>query len=219
MTRRTTMPALCVIFDLDGTLVDSESLCNQALLDLVPGLNDPVERLVARYRGMKLAAILSDVEERAGAGLPVNFEATYRSRVAERFALELKPVPGAREMLEKLACAKCLASSGPRAKIEQALAVSGLARFFEQAIFSSYEVGSWKPEPGLFLHAARAMGFAPEHCVVVEDSDVGIQAARAAGMMALHYVGAEAGRGGSGARQFSDMQALPDHLAVLSKSL
>ena len=46
---------------------------------------------------------------------------------------------------------------------------------------------SFKPDPGLFLHAARKMGFEPHQCVVVEDSLVGIQAAKAAGMVALLY--------------------------------
>ena len=49
-------------------------------------------------------------------------------------------------------------------------------------IFSAYEVGVWKPEPGLFLHAAGAMGIRPERCAVVEDSRSGLQAGLAAGM-------------------------------------
>ncbi|UES60287.1 HAD-IA family hydrolase (plasmid) [Roseibium aggregatum] len=69
----------------------------------------------------------------------------------------------------------------------QAVKVSGLAKYFGSNLFSSYVVGSWKPEPGLFLHAARTMGFAPNSCIVVEDSSVGIQAAKAVGMVAMHY--------------------------------
>lgn len=212
-----TLQPICVIFDLDGTLVDSESLCNRALLEMVPDLQCPVEALVARYRGMKLAAIFSDIEVRTNSRLPPTFEAAYRQRVAELFALELKPVAGVGEMLEALPHARCIASSGPRAKIEQALSVSGLAHFFEKSIFSSYEVGSWKPEPGLFVHAAHAMGFAAEHCVVVEDSEVGIQAAKAAGMQSLHYVGIEREQQPLGAYQFNDMRVLPGLIAGLQR--
>lgn len=65
--------------------------------------------------------------------------------------------------------------------------MTGLARYFDGRVFSSYEIGSWKPEPGLFLHAAEALGFLPEHCVVVEDSEAGVQAALAARMRVLYF--------------------------------
>lgn len=90
---------------------------------------------------------------------------------------------------------KCLAlwklpgpdSSGPPAKIQHSLRVTGLARFFGQRLFSSHVVGTWQPDPGLFLHAAGTLGFSPDQCVLVEDSEVGLAAAAAAGMRALHF--------------------------------
>jgi len=182
------MTGICVIFDLDGTLVDSEGLCNQAFLDLLPQLSDTVESLIQRYRGKKLASIFADLEVRLCQNLPDAFEQHYRQRVAELFSRELKPMPGVLEMLEATNFPKCIASSGPPLKIRQALQVSGLAPYFGDSIFSSYEVGSWKPEPGLFQYAANAMGFMPSQCVVVEDSEVGIEAAAAAGMKAFQYV-------------------------------
>ena len=51
----------CLIFDLDGTLVDSESLCNQAFLDLVPEIHDDLDELLRRYRGTRFATILADL--------------------------------------------------------------------------------------------------------------------------------------------------------------
>lgn len=178
----------CVIFDLDGTLVDSEGICNQAFLDLLPELTSSRDELIARYRGKKLASILQDIGRRIGRTLPVEFEQAYRARVAELFDAELKPMPGARQMLETLEYPYCVASSGPREKIRKALEVSSLESFFGERIFSSYEVGSWKPEPGLFLHAGAAMGFSPETCAVVEDSPPGIAAAIAAGMSPFRYL-------------------------------
>ncbi|MDD5125112.1 HAD hydrolase-like protein, partial [Methylovulum sp.] len=77
------MANICIIFDLDGTLVDSEGLCNQAFLDLLPQLNDTVESLIQRYRGKKLASILVDIESRLCQSLPDTFEQHYRQRVAE----------------------------------------------------------------------------------------------------------------------------------------
>jgi len=206
---------ICVIFDLDGTLVDSETLCNQAFLDLLPDIGDPVTVLVQRYRGLKLAAILADLSVRLGRALPADFESVYRSRVANLFETQLRPTPGTPEMLRAIPLAKCVASSGPREKIARALAVTALAPYFGENIFSAYEVGSWKPQPGLFLHAAKAMGFPPNRCIVVEDSDVGIEAAAAAGMKALRFRPGDED-GGSGPIDFSHMAELPALLAGIA---
>jgi HAD superfamily hydrolase (TIGR01509 family) len=181
------MTQLCVIFDLDGTLVDSETLNNQAFADLLPDLADSAVNLAMRYRVKKLANILIDIEARLGRALPPDFESRYRTRVAQLFASELEPMPGTVEMLESNSFPRCVASSAPMKKIQQALEVSGLASYFADRTYSSYEIGSWKPEPTLFLHAAERMGFLPRQCVVVEDSDVGVEAALAAGMRVLFY--------------------------------
>ena len=181
------MASVCVIFDLDGTLVDSESQSNQAFLDLLPEIDEPVTALIERYRGMRLAPVLADLESRLGRKLPDDFPAAYRSRVAELFNQRLDAMPGAKEMLDSLSCAYCIASAGPPEKIRHSLKLSGLAPYFGERVFSSYEVGSWKPEPGLFLHAASTLGFAPNRCIVVEDSDPGLIAANAAGMRAIHF--------------------------------
>jgi len=209
------MTGICVIFDLDGTLVDSEGLCNQAFLDLLPQLNDTVESLTQRYRGKKLAPILTDLESRLGQRLPDIFEQHYRQHVAELFSGELKPMPGVLDMLKMIDCPKCIASSGPSLKIRQALEVSGLASYFGDDLFSSYDIGSWKPEPDLFLHAAKVMGFKPYQCVVVEDSEVGVEAAIAAGMKALQY--SKHGDARSKAHLcFDDMLKLPSLLTDLA---
>ncbi|MGR9087033.1 MAG: HAD-IA family hydrolase [Gammaproteobacteria bacterium] len=209
------MTPICVIFDLDGTLVDSEGLCNQAFIDLLPQLSDPVEFLTQRYRGKKLAQILADLENRLCRKLPDRFEQLYRQRVAELFSRELKPMPGVPEMLEATDYSKCIASGGPLLKIRQALEVSGLAPYFGDDIFSSYEVGSWKPEPGLFQYAADAMGFKPGQCAVVEDSEVGLEAAAAAGMKAFLYrqQGDASSFRNRGEVSFDDMSKLPRLLA------
>ena len=67
------------------------------------------------------------------------------------------------------------------------LEITGLASLVAGRIFSAVEVGSYKPEPGLFLHAARAMGVEPARCAVVEDSIAGIEAGLAAGMSVYAY--------------------------------
>jgi len=203
------MDRLCVIFDLDGTLVDSETLGNQAFLDLLPELTDPVETLTERYRGMKLAFIMNDLAARLGQRIPEEFESVYRSRVSVLFKESLRPIAGVPQMLSSLRHAKCIASSGPLAKIRESLNLCGLAHHFGDKVFSSYAVNSWKPDPGLFLHASHEMGFAPRECVVVEDSDVGIEAAFAAGMAAMHFVPRAGVVTRPGAIAFNCMSHLP----------
>lgn len=201
------MSLLC-IFDLDGTLVDSEHLCSLALAELLPALDEPVDVLTARYRGLRLATILEDLEARLVTRLPADFEARYRARLGTLFTQALRPMPGAADMLARLPFARCVASSGPMAKIAQALEVCGLSDFLPQR-FSSYDIGAWKPDPGLFLHAARTLGYPPERCVVIEDSEVGLQAAAAAGMRALHYVPGATQPASRAQSRLRDLRELP----------
>lgn len=173
-----------IIFDCDGTLVDSELIANQVLVDVVAehGLQLTLTEALIAFKGGKMAESVTEIERRLGRALPEHFVPEIRRRTAQAFESSLLPVPGAIELVETLTTAKCVASAGPREKIELTLSVTGLLPHFREHIFSSYEVGSWKPHPGLFLHAAEVMGFLPGDCVVVEDSLPGIRAGVAAGM-------------------------------------
>lgn len=174
-----------VIFDCDGTLVDSEVLANATLVEFAVsfGLHMSVAEAMHKYVGGSMADCVADIESRLGHPLPETFVPKLRARTAAAFRTYLKPVAGAHELLARLHIPFCVASSGPREKIELSLGVTGLARFFAaDRIFSAYDVGFWKPDPRLFLHAAHAMGASPDRCAVVEDSLPGIGAGLAAGM-------------------------------------
>jgi HAD superfamily hydrolase (TIGR01509 family) len=205
-----------VIFDLDGTLVDSEGLGTQAFLDLLPDLKQGLAELVGYYRGMRLSNILEDLELRLQRSLPADFELRYRQHVASLFASELRATPGTIDMLDRNVFPRCVASGGPRQKIEQALSVTGLSRYFGWRVFSSYDVGSWKPEAGLFLHAAQKMQYPPGRCVVVEDSNLGIDAALAASMQVIFYAPNENTVGTKAHGVLRHMSQLPDVLNGLS---
>ncbi|SEG66008.1 haloacid dehalogenase superfamily, subfamily IA, variant 3 with third motif having DD or ED [Actinacidiphila yanglinensis] len=177
-----------VIFDNDGVLVDSEPISNRILADHLTGAGHPTtyEESVRDFMGAASHRIHDLVRERSGAALPADFDTTYHARVFAAFERELEAVDGVAEVLDKLTAdgvPYCLASSGSHERIRVALRKTGLyARFGEERIFSAEDVGRGKPAPDLFLHAARVLGFAPERCAVVEDSRLGVQAARAAGM-------------------------------------
>lgn len=174
-----------VIFDCDGTLVDSEPIGAAALADearaLVPGAAFDERDLLA-FKGQSMALNLDFIARRLGRVLPPDFEARARARMAQAFRERLQPIPGAMELLRSLRVPYCVASNGPLHKMQVSLEVTGLLPWLEGRIYSAYDVGSFKPDPGLFLHASQAMGVAPERCAVVEDSHPGIEAGLAAGM-------------------------------------
>jgi HAD superfamily hydrolase (TIGR01509 family) len=172
---------------MDGTLIDSEHLCNQAFKDLVPEINVPVEKLVGLYGGRKLAWIFDDIEKRFRCSLPSDIEKRYRQRVYDLFESDLRAFPGVHEALASINVPICIATSAPRAKIKQALTITGLSQYFGDNLFSSYDIGSWKPQPDIFLHAAKNMDASPSECLVVEDSIAGIEAALSAGMKVTQY--------------------------------
>jgi HAD superfamily hydrolase (TIGR01509 family) len=178
-----------VIFDCDGTLVDSEILSNEVLVEAVAehGILLSVDDAVRSFRGCKLADCVSQLEARLGRPLPADFVASLRTRTAAAFRSRLRAVDGAVELVRSLSQPACVASSGPMDKVELSLSLTGLLPYFEGRIFSSYEVGSWKPDPDLLLHAARAMGVTPAECAVVEDSLPGIRAGIAAGMTVFAF--------------------------------
>ncbi|MFC9608043.1 HAD family hydrolase [Streptomyces niveus] len=177
-----------VIFDNDGVLVDSEPLSNTILAGYLTELGHPTtyEDSLRDYMGSAVHRVHDLVEERTGQRLPDDFDDTLHSRVFAAFERELKPVDGAVEVLEKLAAGGrpyCVASSGSHERIRVGHRKTGLDRWFEPGIvFSAQDVGRGKPAPDLFLHAAERMGVPPARCVVVEDSPLGVAAARAAGM-------------------------------------
>lgn len=178
-----------VIFDCDGTLVDSEVLANEVLVEAVAeyGLVITPAEAVAAFRGRKMAECVSALEQRLGRALPTDFVPQFRERMSAAFRDRLRPVDGAVDLVRSIRQPFCVASSGPRDKIELSLSLTGLLPFFKESIFSSYEVGIWKPESGLFLHAAHTMGVEPQSCVVVEDSLPGVQAGIAAGMQVFAF--------------------------------
>lgn len=176
-----------VIFDCDGTLVDSETSGLDVLhgLACAEGLRITREQADARFRGARMADcvawIAAQLPDRAH-DFDADFTRRVRAATEARFRQGLDPLPGARELLARLTIPFCVATNGPREKVELTLQLTGLRPLFGDRVFSAYEVGHFKPAPGLFLHAAAALGHAPEHCAVVEDSMPGIQAGLAAGM-------------------------------------
>lgn len=208
-----------VIFDNDGVLVDSEPLSNTILAAYLTELGHPTtyEDSLRDYMGAAVHRVHDLVLERSGQRLPEDFDVTFHARVFAAFERELEPVAGAVDVLEKLVAGGvpyCLASSGSHERIRVGHRRTGLDRWFDDGlIFSSEDVGRGKPAPDLFLYAAERMGVAPEKCVVVEDSPLGVRAAVAAGMDVYGFTAMTPAERLSGATElFGDMGELADLL-------
>ncbi|OII67685.1 MULTISPECIES: HAD family phosphatase [unclassified Streptomyces] len=177
-----------VIFDNDGVLVDSEPISNTILAAYLTELGHPTtyEDSVRDYMGGAMHRIHDTVHARTGRTLPADFDTTFHTRVFAAFERELAPVAGVTDLLGELVDADvryCVASSGSHERIRTGHRATGLDRWFTpDVVFSAQDVGRGKPAPDLFLHAAERMGVPPQRCVVIEDSPLGVEAARAAGM-------------------------------------
>lgn len=176
-----------LIFDADGTLVDSEAPGLDVLHELAcaQGLQLTREQMHQQFRGVRMAYCVAWIAAQlpqAPTSFEADFTAQVRAAMAARFRQGLQAMPGAPELLARLQVPFCVATNGPREKVELTLGLSGLLPWVKERIFCAYEVGSFKPDPGLFLHAARALQTEPPHCAVVEDSLPGIEAGLAAGM-------------------------------------
>ena len=182
-----------MLFDCDGVLVDSERVAIECIIEFAArfGAGFEFEEALERFTGARMADNLRDIEERGNCTLPDDFESSLRAHMASEFETRLEPMDGAAALVEALAVPYCVVSNGPRSKMEVTLRVTGLLEHFAGRIVSAYEVGMWKPDPALFLHAARMLGVAPGRCAVVEDSDYGIAAGVAAGMQVFALVPAE----------------------------
>src|SRR5665648_73992 len=173
----------CIIFDCDGILVDSEAISSKVFIEMAEtlGLNIEMEFAMENFSGVSLKSTLEYIETHAETELPDDFEKEFRRRTFELFKTDLKPVNGVPELLNRINVPYCVASSGPLEKLQLSLTTTNLIHKFKNRIYSSYDIGSWKPNPEIFLYAAKEMGYEPKECAVIEDSLAGVKAAKAVG--------------------------------------
>tara|TARA_B100000809_G_scaffold266794_1_gene331643 strand:+ start:16258 stop:16899 length:642 start_codon:yes stop_codon:yes gene_type:complete len=173
------MKYTCVIFDCDGVLVDTEDISIGTLVQMGNklGANIDFEFAMVNFLGKSLEYCFEFIEQRCKERFPDDFEKQYRTISFERFQNELQPIEGVKKMIKKLEIPFCVASNGPLNKMQLNLKTVGLDALFGDHMFSAYQIHKFKPDPALFLHAAATLGFKPEECVVIEDSDVGVKAA------------------------------------------
>ncbi len=177
----------CVIFDCEGTLVDSERLCCEALVQLFEeiGTELDVEDVIENFEGGKVADIINSALQLAGISADVDIlELRYREIVEPLFN-NLQPMKGALELIDWLRETEtefCVTSNASQERIESVLSSAGLLGYFKGKVFSAFEANSWKPEPDLIRYCAMNMGFTLDECVYVDDTYQGVQAGLNAGV-------------------------------------
>jgi len=187
-----TATPLCLLFDCDGTLVDSEILLAEVMGDILPEFNLPfsAQQYMDEFRGVRFQTIVETLENRFQAlaeGKFTQLEAGMRARMEARMRAELLAIPGMPAALEQLTGhPKAVVSNGPERKIRCALESTDLGHYFEDRLFSAYTLNVWKPDPELYRKAAAAMGYSPQHCIVVDDAAVGVEAGLEADMHVIH---------------------------------
>jgi len=177
-----------VVFDLDGVLLQSEEVWDAVRERYVTDRGGRYDGRIQRaMMGMSAPEWSAFLHDDAGVPeLPEQINADVVERMLEAYARELPLLPGAVDVVRRIAARfpLALASSSNRAIFEEVLQLAGLTDTFEATV-SSEEVQRGKPAPDVYLEAARRLGVAPENCAAVEDSNAGIRSAHAAGMRVI----------------------------------
>jgi sugar-phosphatase len=196
------------IFDLDGLLVDSEPLWQAAEIEVFGGVGLPLTREDCwRTKGLRIdAAVRYWFERCPWPDLSVaQVESRVVGRVLELLRERAAPKRGARHAIDFFRASGlrlAVASSSAPEIIAAALAALQMQEDFE-AVRSAVLEAEGKPHPAVYLATAAALGIAPEHCVALEDSRIGVAAARAAGMLCIAVPDTASGPPGE-ARDFED---------------
>ena len=168
-----------IIFDCDGVLVDSEPVAARVFSDMLGeyGLDISVEDVLTCFVGLSAGATRKRIEADHGIVLPHDHDARGDERLAAAFRSDLKPMTGIIPLLTTLDVPYCVASNSGHPRLAHTFAATGLTPLVTGRVFSADDVVHGKPAPDLFLHAAERMGdFAPERCLVIEDSFTGATA-------------------------------------------
>ncbi len=207
-----------VIFDCDGVLVDSEVLSNQVMVDNFTryGLHLSLIECMSLFVGGTMSGV-QDKARALGADLPDDWTEQIYAEIYAALKAGTPLVEGIPDLLAQLdaqGIPYCVASNGRPEKMQITLGQNGLWERFKDVMFSAHELGAGKPEPTLFLTAARHFG--AQNPVVIEDSENGVTAAIRADMRCLAYAAHDDGArlAALGGEVFTDMSRVPGLLGL-----
>lgn len=216
----------CIIFDCDGVLIDSELISARLIIEELAREDVVIDLpyVLSNFTGRSFTKVAGHVFDHFGVAVTDDFEARYRSSLLSAFVNELRPMAGIVEVLESLDVPCCVATSSSPARVRSSLKLTGLEKFFGDRVFTASQVRNGKPAPDLFLFAADNMRTLFSNCLVVEDSAMGIEAARRAHMPVCRFTGgSHFGVPGmppfdtAGVKNFDSWAVFPDMLAAMHR--
>ncbi|MDH6540344.1 HAD family phosphatase [Streptomyces sp. SPB4] len=175
------------LFDCDGTIADSMPLHHRAWTQALDEWDCTFpEDLFYAWGGRTVADIIASLNEAQGLAMPVAAVADRRERLYRELLPRLTAVPGIVAHIEDARgrIPTAVVSGSTRDSVTASLTVLGLLDSFDVLVCAG-DYARAKPDPEGFLRAAEHLGVRPEHCLVFEDTDLGIQAATAAGMASV----------------------------------
>ena len=180
-----------VLFDCDGVLVDSEPIADRILVENFAryGFEIDVAEVHTLFAGGTMKGAGEEAKRR-GAAMPENWLDEIYDELLGALALGTPIIPGIRDLLDRLDAAGipyAIGSNGAPRKMEITLGQNDLLERFEGRIVSAHVLGRAKPDPGVYLEAARILGVDPAQTVVIDDSPSGVRAGVAAGARVLGY--------------------------------
>ncbi|WP_172173046.1 HAD family phosphatase [Brevibacterium sp. CT2-23B] len=182
-----------VLFDCDGVLVDSESITNGVLHQMLQelGWQLSAEECIARFVGKMLRDEADVIEAHTGFRIDEHWMQEFRRRRNAQLEASLQAIPGVVDAVHRIAEIYrgriACASGADRPKIELQLRKIGLFDAFEGRIFSGMEQPNSKPAPDVYLAAAESLQIDPAEAAVIEDSPTGVIAGAAAGSRVLGF--------------------------------
>lgn len=183
-----------IIFDCDGTLIDSEFLAAQIESDQLrkAGFDIPAEEFAERFAGMTTKEIMMEVEREENIPLQASLLEETQDILNQRIPEEAIAIEGAADALKKIKVQMCVCSNSPESRLELMLTKNQLIGYFGDRVYSSRNVGGKrpKPHPDVFLHAIDVLDSEPDFTIVIEDSEAGVKAAKAAGARVIGFTGA-----------------------------
>lgn len=177
------------------------------------GLQLSTDEVRKLFKGKTADEVTAVIAKMIGSPVPLDWVFDWAMLTANAFVHELTAIPGVDAVLHHLTNenqAMCVASQSSPARVALSLRVARLDAYFGPHVFTASMVERPKPAPDLFLFAARKMNIAPERCIVIEDSPVGVIGARAAGMQVFGYAADEDAQAlsAAGAKVFYSMEEL-----------
>ena len=196
-----------LIFDCDGVLVNSEVIIHKVEREFLDrlGLHYENERFVRTFSGLTefefLVHIEQELQQKFDKSLPDDFREELRGAKRTAVDEQLTSIPGARELALAWPRAKAVATSSMHHSVTRKLQKFDMLDIFDGHIYVAESVPQGKPDPAIFLYTAEKLAVEPRSCVVIEDSILGVQAAKRAGMDVIGFIGAD--------------HCLPDHGELL----